>query len=90
MKSILSLLKASIADSHFMKPTERFSANANQQKQMRFYKTRKSNPRLTSRWAKPTQEERGICAELLSQQITVCGVCHKEDETINRGGKCRV
>lgn len=84
MKAILSLLRVN-SDSESpqpaMNPIKRYSPNARNQKQLRFYKTRRTNTRLNSRWAKPSlHQEQDICTELLSQEITICGVCHKEDE----------
>ena len=88
MQAILSLLRVnsnSESPQPAMNPTERYSPNARHQKQLRFYRTRKTNTRLNSRWAKPSlDQEHDICAELLSQEITICGICHKEDEVAEK------
>lgn len=81
LQAVLSLLRVNESPRHPMEPTKKYSPNAKYQKQLRFYKTRKTKSGMNSRWAKLSiDQEKDICAELLSQEITICANCHKEDE----------
>ena len=87
MQGVLSLLKmnaCSRCEPAVLQPTRNYPANSNHEKQLRFYKTKRTNPWPTSRWSKPTpDEELDICSNLMSQDITVCGVCYEEDEQVS-------
>ena len=60
---------------------KRYAPNSNNEKQLRFYSTKKR--RVTkSRWAKPTADEVSKCKETLMDvsEIQVCGICYKEED----------
>ena len=60
---------------------KRYAPNVNNEKQLRFRSTKKRRV-ITSRWAKPNQEEIEKCKENLMDisETQVCGICYKEDD----------
>lgn len=67
-------------DAVVLLPAKRLASNAKQEKQRRFYSTKKK--RVTeNRWAKPTESEKELCSKQLEEQeIVLCSICYKEDD----------
>ena len=67
-----------------LEPSEKFPPNKTFDKQLRFFSTKKKVTKKKKVLTKPTLEDKECVIELLGEQeISICGVCFKEDDETN-------